>query len=154
VPDARLACSFRATRYGFIVRRIERGEPLAAARALGKMALMPPNSRIVRFYLGSAPDYEGRKIGDIWLWNRSELDASPRAFNPDFRGALQYDNFAAATAVFSWFSHVTCHIVFVSLSFSPRGQIRIVFGEATGQHALRLVNSLLFSSQSPLPLVL
>ena len=45
------------------------------------MAVMPPHSRIIRFYLGSAPDYEGRMIGDIWKWTRPEIDASPHAFN-------------------------------------------------------------------------
>jgi hypothetical protein len=33
------------------------------------------------FYLGSAPDTEGRMIADIWQWPRSEIDASPQAFN-------------------------------------------------------------------------
>src|SRR5205085_4338496 len=41
----------------------------------------PPHSRIIRFYLGSAPDIAGRMIGDIWKWTRPEIDASPRAFN-------------------------------------------------------------------------
>src|SRR6266404_5195251 len=45
------------------------------------MAVMPPHSRIIRFYLGSAPDHDGRMIGDIWQWSRPELDASPSAFN-------------------------------------------------------------------------
>src|SRR3954452_15850574 len=46
-----------------------------------RMTVMPPHSRIIRFYLGSAPDYEGRMIGDIWQWTRPEIDASPSAFN-------------------------------------------------------------------------
>src|SRR6185436_3801892 len=45
------------------------------------MAVMLPFSRIVRFYLGTVPDTEGRMIADIWQWSRSEIDASPQAFN-------------------------------------------------------------------------
>jgi hypothetical protein len=45
------------------------------------MAVMPPDSRIIRFYLGPAPDYDGRKIVDLWQWTRPQLNASPTAFN-------------------------------------------------------------------------
>src|SRR6476620_4002033 len=45
------------------------------------MAVMLPFSRIVRFYLGTAPNYDGWMIGDLWQMSRSEIDASPRAFN-------------------------------------------------------------------------
>src|SRR6185436_4929823 len=50
----------------------------------GTMALMPPHSRIIRFYLGSAPGYEGRMLADIWRWTRLELEGSPNAFNYRF----------------------------------------------------------------------
>lgn len=32
------------------------------------------NSKIVDFYLGAAPDSEGRKIEQIWSWDYSELE--------------------------------------------------------------------------------
>ena len=48
----------------------------------GTMAVMLPFSRIVRFYLGTVPDTEGRMIADIWQWSRSEIDASPHLVGP------------------------------------------------------------------------
>ena len=45
---------------------------------------MSSPSRIIRFYLGSEPDDEGRTFAGLWQWTRSQLDAWPTALDSLF----------------------------------------------------------------------